>query len=323
MASGEAILQTEPSAGQSVFITEENGTASTVAETSEDVPLITAETSEDVPLITADVSEDVPLITAKRFENKFETQEGVFSTIRSLPSTSTASLIVELSDATLHNQDREDQHEPPRTGGMVRPLIEVVTSDELKETASAMERPFKLNSDDGQSDSFLIMPTDTPTLPMSDADDRWATNVVSSKECTLPMSDADDRWATNVVSSKECEVRGHSKLLIEELEDDVHMSSEFTNEEKSLIEEAPARYDSAEEATAHYDRGIAQAEEALQRIQSKPANELSREDKVWQLAAQGGSTLEDERVELDRDTKERLKIRLQEAGMMDKVTLHF
>lgn len=55
----------------------------------------------------------------------------------------------------------------------------------------------------------------------------------------------------------------------------------------------------------------------------KPESELSREEKIWLLAEKAGSTLPEDRVELDFGTKQRVKDRLKKSGFVDKVSLAF
>lgn len=70
---------------------------------------------------------------------------------------------------------------------------------------------------------------------------------------------------------------------------------------------------------------IQQVDAALENIKGKSDAELTQEEKVWRLAACGGSSLVQERedVVLDHETKSRLKHSLQEAGVLDKVSLKF
>ena len=56
---------------------------------------------------------------------------------------------------------------------------------------------------------------------------------------------------------------------------------------------------------------------------SKPESQQTVDDKVWQLAAKAGSTLDSDRVELDHQTREKLHKRLDNAGLLDKVSLAF
>ena len=56
---------------------------------------------------------------------------------------------------------------------------------------------------------------------------------------------------------------------------------------------------------------------------SKPESQQTVEDRVWQLATKAGSTLDSDRVELDHQTKEKLHKRLNNAGLLDKVSLAF
>ena len=56
---------------------------------------------------------------------------------------------------------------------------------------------------------------------------------------------------------------------------------------------------------------------------SKSGGQQTVEDRVWQLASKVGSTLESDRVELDHQMKEKLHKRLDDAGLLDKVSLAF
>ena len=50
----------------------------------------------------------------------------------------------------------------------------------------------------------------------------------------------------------------------------------------------------------------------------------SREEKIWRLAEKAGSTLPEDHIELDTDTKLEVKDRLKmAAGLIDKVSLAF
>lgn len=55
----------------------------------------------------------------------------------------------------------------------------------------------------------------------------------------------------------------------------------------------------------------------------KPESQQTVDDKVWQLATKAGSTLDSDRVELDHQTREKLHKRLDNAGLLDKVSLAF
>lgn len=72
------------------------------------------------------------------------------------------------------------------------------------------------------------------------------------------------------------------------------------------------------------DAGIIQkVDDALRNIEGKPAAELTQEERVWQLAASAGSTLEGEAIDLDAQTKARLRHTIEEVGGEDKVSLKF
>ena len=94
-------------------------------------------------------------------------------------------------------------------------------------------------------------------------------------------------------------------LLIEEIEED-----DFNIGQLPLT--------SAEQAA------IAEADAMLKRVKDCSLNELSQEERVWQLAASAGSTLEEEKgVELDEMTKARVRERLDKHGLIDKTSLKF
>ena len=62
---------------------------------------------------------------------------------------------------------------------------------------------------------------------------------------------------------------------------------------------------------------------AIDNCFSKPESMLSREEKIWRLAEKAGSTLPEDRIELDTDTKLWVKDQLKTAGLIDKVSLAF
>ena len=68
---------------------------------------------------------------------------------------------------------------------------------------------------------------------------------------------------------------------------------------------------------------IEAVDRALEMLRQTPPHRLTTTDKVWQLAAQGGSTLAGEGVELDRETRERVKETLRKNKLTDKTTLAF
>lgn len=68
---------------------------------------------------------------------------------------------------------------------------------------------------------------------------------------------------------------------------------------------------------------ICRVDTALGALEGKPSDSLSAEEKVWKLAASGGSTLEEDAVTLDPQTSARLKEGLQKVNLLDKVSLKF
>jgi hypothetical protein len=68
---------------------------------------------------------------------------------------------------------------------------------------------------------------------------------------------------------------------------------------------------------------VQEVDDALRSIEGKPDADLTQEERVWRLAASGGSTLEEQAIDLDAQTKARLRHTLKEAGATDKVSLKF
>ena len=92
------------------------------------------------------------------------------------------------------------------------------------------------------------------------------------------------------------------------------------------IEETPANEERPEVLCCHDDIDdmcIQTATAAINNCSSKPESMLSREENIWRLAEKAGSTLPEDRIELDTDTKLRVKDRLKTAGLIDKVSLAF
>ncbi len=68
---------------------------------------------------------------------------------------------------------------------------------------------------------------------------------------------------------------------------------------------------------------ILEVDAVLKRLKTKPPSDWTPEEKVWYLAAKGGSSIESDQLELDSQTKSRVKERLSKAGVLDKVSLSF
>lgn len=68
---------------------------------------------------------------------------------------------------------------------------------------------------------------------------------------------------------------------------------------------------------------IEAADRALEALSHKPPHQLTATERVWELAARGGSTQPNERVDLDYETKERVKETLRKNKLTDKTTLAF
>ena len=92
---------------------------------------------------------------------------------------------------------------------------------------------------------------------------------------------------------------------------------EETNGQRYLFEklsDVPAVRDQSE---------IEAADRALERLAGRPPHQLSPSDRVWELAARGGSTQSGEAVPLDSESRERVRERLYKHKLTDKTTLAF
>lgn len=68
---------------------------------------------------------------------------------------------------------------------------------------------------------------------------------------------------------------------------------------------------------------IEAADRALEALSHKPPHQLTATERIWELAARGGSTQPSERVELDYESREKVKETLRKNKLTDKTTLAF
>ena len=141
------------------------------------------------------------------------------------------------------------------------------------------------------------------SIEMTDGQE-WAAPTEKSKQVRSGVT-------TGSHNTSAVEQQHGSGLVIEEVGSDDEGSS-MADEPGIQLSDVPAVKDLSE---------VRRTESALESLRSKPESQLTAEDKIWQLAAKGGSTLESDRVELDPQTKERLHERLGDAGLLDKVSI--
>ena len=246
------------------------------------------------------VQVDIPLIKPKmpdEDQQPEETNAGLFSLTSSKPSQDEphASLF-EISSSKPHPTSTV-QHDHAKGQGLLIEEIQPLSKDDVcqeRERSQGFKPIIQV---------VLSKESDSNASPKTSKTVRFAEDLEREKESVA----GGEKWATNRNSSQASKSSaGHVPLLIEEIEDDGF--------EESHEMEKPDHED---------DPAVIKASEALSRLQTTPTSQLSLEDKVWQLAAKGGSTLEEDEVELDQETKNRLRDRLSDAGMLDKVSLHF
>ena len=120
--------------------------------------------------------------------------------------------------------------------------------------------------------------------------------------------------------TEQTQSRQGSDLILEDLESD-DPQVEPQPHESPLA--SPSGLRLADVPTITDEAEFRRVEAAFDRINKLPPSELSVEDKIWLVAAKGGSTLKDEQIELDTESKQRVTQRLKEADVVDKVSLAF
>lgn len=109
--------------------------------------------------------------------------------------------------------------------------------------------------------------------------------------------------------------RQHLKVEdLEELEADISTENTHPHYFYEKLSDVPAVRD---------QREIEAADRALEILAHKPPHQLTAADRVWELAARGGSTQDSERLTLDRESKEKVKETLCKNKLTDKTTLAF
>ena len=128
-------------------------------------------------------------------------------------------------------------------------------------------------------------------------------------------------WAVTYQDGRECQPNaGREQVEIEDIEEEMGVEVDRergTGGQRYLFEklsDIPAVRDPAE---------VEAADRALERLANCPPHQLSHSDRVWELAARGGSTQAGEAVPLDRESRERVKERLRTHKLTDKTTLAF
>ena len=114
-----------------------------------------------------------------------------------------------------------------------------------------------------------------------------------------------------------------SDLVLEDLECDDDLLNQVEPSSENKPSASPSGLRLADVPNITDEAEFRRVEAAFERINRSPASELSVEDKIWLVAARGGSTLKDEGVELDSESRQRVRKRLKEADVVDKVSLAF
>ena len=244
-----------------------------------------------------------------------DSSEGLFSSTKAatqgMPVTTALMVETESSKVTSIEEDTSEKRS------------ELISSDDERQSHEPMEENTETLWESTREKRSLIVELDE-----RDSGGRPGVRepTVSSHSRGFEEGEAEDGsgWAVRSLQDRHSmEARGSTckegGLEIEDLEEQTTSvdSSQSDRPKKYAFEQlsdVPAVRDPSE---------IEAAEIALEKIKGKPAHELSAEERVWKLAAEGGSTLASERVELDHESKERVKETLRKHKLTDKTTLAF
>lgn len=226
-----------------------------------------------------------------------------------------------------------------------RPLIEVMTSTEAEEeeeetsTSEATVSSSKLHA--VSLSSVLKKPSShtkkrkvsfSLSDPEKHADEEQAEEVEEKVEegwdrKNASTGDRQQQWATLVTHSElqasKVNEGKDDRLVVEDLQHEIEIPplevSNPDSEEQKGIEQDFKLSDVpiVSDATVEHVDAIFKA------LEGKEEDEMSREERVWKLAASGGSTLQEDAVTLDPQTKARVKQGLQKANLLDQVSLKF
>ena len=269
--------------GGSEGASEEEGTATSPS----DQVFITALRETDINDDIADggsIKEEVTLIAPTQNNTPSQGGCGLFSTTtRYEQAPPTQALLMGAASSQQPDCLPEDVSKE-----RFRPLIEVVRSeDDCDDHEVSVTKPSMLASAPPTSHAHIVQST-TPESTELETGGQWAyTGGVTKLRPSSPPTSAG------------------GGLLIEEIEED-----DFNIGQLPLT---PAE-----------QSAIAETDAVMERIKDRPVSELSNEERVWLLAASVGSTVEEGKgVELDENTKERVRERLDKCGLIDKTSLKF
>ena len=205
-----------------------------------------------------------------------------------------------------------------------QPLIEIMSSAEAEEEGKKV-------SEDSVSTNMLPPQTRKCRAlgfklsdPVQLADDkqdeeRWVTRGTST-------SDNHQKWAVSVTQSElQTSIIESSKVEVDRLViDDLQQEKLTLSLPVSLPvpKEQEQDFKLSDVPILSKDT-VRRVDTILSNLKGKAEGEMTREEKVWKLAASGGSTLQEEAVTIDVQTMERVKKSLKEVGRLDQVSLKF
>ena len=223
-------------------------------------------------------------------------------------------------------QDKVQEGAPAEKSRSFKPLIEVITSEEVVEG---------IQNNDVRQKAHLQEEASPPGEELEIEKGKGMKSVRFSHCNTIHViessnsSELDDQgigtqWAVPTSKSNPQAAFGDSLVIedITDVPDKTALVHEPSPSEDAAIED-PFQDFKLSEVPLVSEETIQRVDAAMAELKAKPVESLSAEEKVWQLAASGGSTLDEDAVSLDPQTKARVKERLQKANVLDCVSLKF
>ena len=312
------------------------------------------ESIEDIPLLVPTLEGSRDILLDLDEDEMSEEEEKEESSSLSIGSTDDRPLLSEVSSSStsdhksliqeMKSVEKPALEKPTREG--FRPLIQVVASSQIEEddrnegdfSSAPLLTSLSSHPDKGLS-SIMKKSGDksnsrnTKSVSFSGSN----STVLLEREVDVTNDEAEEGtglWATRV-KTPASQPEGKETLYksceeVEDLELDfmITPSKELQHSQPPKLKELKVEEVSPSDFKLS-DVPIVDAEvlqkvdDMLGAIEGKPESQLTQEEKVWRLAASGGSTQDSDTVALDPETKARLQHTLKESGMLDKVSLKF
>ncbi len=271
-------------------------------ETEEKKPAENKEVEEVIPLVIPAQALTDTLLSIEDNENELEEENLAFFGSRVEPFIIESSTVSQKETIIRQSEEPETKESKP-----FKPLIEVISSQDDERTQQAETTCDKKDDTEKAKKTVRFSSSDT----VHHIDRQTREELFTDSTCwAVPSTKQDQQAAVGeslVIEDITATADNKKTAFIEGHSSNAEPTEEFKLSDVPLVSEDT----------------IQRVDAALGGLQGKPANSLSAEERVWQLAASGGSTLDEDAVTLDPQTKARVKEGLQNANLLDKVSLKF